>query len=129
MSVNRNRLDNWFWCARFAKSKTLAGKLCRSGKVRVNGNLTKKAHFNIKIGDVVTFPLRFQIRVVRVVGIIDRRGPSKEARETYADLTPYQKIEGSNSLRDRSPVIEPIRGAGRPTKYRRRQFERFKAKV
>ena len=129
MSVSRNRLDNWFWCARFAKSKTLAGKLCRSGKVRVNGNLTKKAHFNIKVGDVVTFPLGFQIRVVRVVKIIDRRGPYKEARETYADLTPYHEIKSSNTLRDRSPVIEPIRGAGRPTKYKRRQFERFKAKV
>ena len=89
MSVNRNRLDNWFWCARFVKSKTLAGKLCRSGTVRVNGNLTKKAHFNIKVGYVVTFPLGIQIRVVRVVRIINRRGPYKEARETYADLTPY----------------------------------------
>ena len=83
MSVNRNRLDNWFWCARFVKSKTLAGKLCRSGTVRVNGNLTKKAHFNIKVGDVVTFPLG----------------------------------------------IQPIRGSRRPTKYKRRQFERFKAKM
>ena len=82
MSVNRNRLDNWFWCARFVKSKTLAGKLCRSGTVRVNGNLTKKAHFNIKVGDVVTFPLGIQIRVVRVVRIINRRGPYKEACET-----------------------------------------------
>ncbi len=129
MSVNRNRLDNWFWCARFVKSKTLAGKLCRSGTVRVNGNLTKKAHFNIKVGDVVTFPLGIQIRVVRVVRIINRRGPYKEARETYADLTPYPKTEFSNSVRDRLPVIEPIRGSGRPTKYKRRQFDRFKAKM
>ena len=129
MIVSRNRLDNWFWCTRFAKSKTLAGKLCRSGKVRVNGNLTKKAHFNIKVGDVVTFPLGFQIRVVRVVRIVDRRGPYKEARETYADLTPYNKIEGSDSFRDGSPIIEPIRGAGRLTKYKRRQFDKFKAKV
>ena len=129
MIVSRNRLDNWFWCARFAKSKTLAGKLCRSGKVRVNGNLTKKAHFNIKVGDVVTFPLGFQIRVVQVVKMIDSRRPYKEARETYADLTPYQKIEGSDSIIDTLPIIEPIRGAGRPTKYKRRQFERFKAKI
>ena len=67
--------------------------------------------------------------MVQVVRIIDRRGPYKEACETYVDLTPYHKIEGSISLRDRLSVIEPIRGAGRPTKYKRRQFERFKAKM
>ena len=57
--MNRDtlRLDKWFWYARFIKSRSLATKLCNSGKVRVNGSLIKKAHQSVAPGDVLTFPV------------------------------------------------------------------------
>ena len=82
------RLDKWLWFARFFKSRTLAAKLCEEGRVRVNRVLTDKAHQAIRVGDVLTFPQARRIRVVKVLGLGDRRGPASEAQTLYEDLDP-----------------------------------------
>ena len=92
MNLNTVRLDKWFWYARFIKSRTLATKLCNSGKVRVNGVLIKKAHQGIRIGDVLTFPLGSDIRVIKILQLGGRRGPAKEAQTLYEDLQPIDQL-------------------------------------
>jgi len=76
------RLDKWLWYARFFKSRSLATKFCASGKLRVNEVVVKKAHYALKVGDVLTFPKGPYIRVVQVVALGARRGPAVEA-QTY----------------------------------------------
>ncbi len=88
MTAERLRLDKWLWYARFCKSRSLAADLCASGRLRCNGALVGKAHFAVATGDVLTFPLGRQIRVVRVVALGERRGPAVEARALYEDLAP-----------------------------------------
>ena len=51
------RLDKWLWFARFFKSRSLATKVCSSTRLRVNSVPVAKAHYSIKVGDVLTFPL------------------------------------------------------------------------
>jgi ribosome-associated heat shock protein Hsp15 len=80
------RLDKWLWCARFFKSRSLAAKACHDGRVRVSGQEAAKAHYSLKVGDVLTFPLGPNIRVVRVMALAMRRGPPAEARGLYEDL-------------------------------------------
>ena len=75
MSGASPRLDKWLWHARFFKSRTLASKLCKSGKVRVNGELVKKAHVVVQPGDVLTFPLGPHIRLIKILKLGLRRGP------------------------------------------------------
>ena len=87
MSEPRPRLDKWLWCARFYKSRTLAADACASGRIRVNGTAVAKAHHGLKEGDVLTFPLGRQIRVVRVLAFACRRGPFSEARRLYENLS------------------------------------------
>jgi ribosome-associated heat shock protein Hsp15 len=82
------RVDKWLWCARFFKSRTLATKACHDGRIRVSGQSLIKAHHAVKVGDVLTFPLGPNIRVVRVVALAVRRGPPAEARTLYQDLAP-----------------------------------------
>ena len=86
--AGEQRVDKWLWCARFFKSRTLAAKACHDGGIRVAGQPLTKAHHAIKVGDVLTFPLGPNIRVVRVVALAVRRGPPAEARALYEDLAP-----------------------------------------
>ena len=125
--MNRDtlRLDKWFWYARFIKSRSLATKLCNSGKVRVNGNLIKKAHQNVTPGDVLTFSVGPNIRVIKIIKLGNRRGPAKEAQALYEDLQPIDQIAKKI---DSTLAPEPAkreRGSGRPTKVQRRAIERF----
>lgn len=84
------RLDKWLWFARFFKSRTVATKLCEQERVRVNRVPVAKAHYAVRIGDVLTFPQARHIRVVRVTGLAERRGTAGEARSLYEDLDPPQ---------------------------------------
>jgi ribosome-associated heat shock protein Hsp15 len=86
--MSGQRIDKWLWCARFFKTRALATKACHEGRIRVSGQVLTKAHYAIKLGDVLTFPLGPNIRVVRIVAFADRRGPASEARGLYEDLTP-----------------------------------------
>jgi ribosome-associated heat shock protein Hsp15 len=112
------RLDKWLWFARFCKSRTLASKLCAAGKIRIGGELVRKAHHLVRPGDVLTFPQGPHIRVVRVVQLGLRRGPAPAARTLYEDLAPPAPREPAAFRR------EP--GAGRPTKVERRAIDRLR---
>jgi ribosome-associated heat shock protein Hsp15 len=83
-----DRIDKWLWHARFFKSRSLASKVCHAGRVRVDGAVVWKAHFHVRPGQVLTFAQGDHVRVVRVLALADRRGPSSAARELYADLKP-----------------------------------------
>ena len=125
--MNRDtlRLDKWFWYARFIKSRSLATKLCNSGKVRVNGNRIKKAHQSVTPGDVLTFSVGPNIRVIKIIKLGNRRGPAKEAQALYEDLQPIDQIAKKigSTLAPEPAKREP--GSGRPTKVQRRAIERF----
>ena len=125
--MNRDtlRLDKWFWYARFIKSRSLATKLCNSGKVRVNGSLIKKAHQSVTPGDVLTFPVGPNIRVIKIIKLGNRRGPAKEAQALYEDLQPIDQIAKTIDSTIAPEPAKRERGSGRPTKVQRRAIERF----
>jgi ribosome-associated heat shock protein Hsp15 len=116
------RLDKWLWHARFFKTRSLASQYCLSGRLRVNGVPTAKAHYAARVGDVLTFPLGDDIRVVKIVALGERRGPAPEAQTLYEDLTvrtPRRETADDDSPAAREP------GAGRPTKSDRRAIDRL----
>ena len=117
------RLDKWLWCARLAKTRSLAAKLIVDGRVRVNGERALKVSRHVRLGDVVTgtgvgAPRLF---VVRVAGEVERRGPATIARSLYEDLTPEAPSQSSELRR-----VEVHRGP-RPTKRDRRRLDAIKA--
>jgi ribosome-associated heat shock protein Hsp15 len=103
------RIDKWLWCARFFKSRTLAAKACHDGRIRVSGQASAKAHQAVRVGDVLTFPLGPNIRVVRVMALAMRRGPPAEARSLYQELAPSGSALSASVAVDRHET-----GAGRP---------------
>ena len=124
MSEATIRIDKWLWFARFFKSRTLAGKRCAAGRVRINGVPISKSHQTVQPGDVLTFPQAHDIRVVKVLDTGTRRGPAGEAQTLYEDLAPPQKKSASTEVKPSSALREP--GAGRPTKADRRAIDRLK---
>ena len=81
------RLDKWLWCARFMKARADCTRLVQEGMVRINRQPTDKAHARLRPGDVLTLPLRGQVRVIEVLSLAIRRGPASEAQTLYRELT------------------------------------------
>ncbi|MGL5010985.1 MAG: RNA-binding S4 domain-containing protein [Paracoccaceae bacterium] len=86
------RLDKWLWQARFFKSRALAVEIIEGGRVRINGQKTRKAGHVLRAGDVLTFPQADVIRVIRVLALGQRRGPASEAQELYQDVDPERAV-------------------------------------
>ncbi len=114
------RIDKWLWYARFFKSRSLATRLCAAGKVRANSEIVRKPHHGLRLGDVLTFPQGGQIRVVRVLGYGERRGPAPLARTLYEDIEPP-------TARGRA-LVHRARIGERPTKRARRALDRLQAR-
>lgn len=80
------RLDKWLWCARFMRARSDCARLVGQGSVRINRQATDKPHARLRVGDVLTLPMRGEVRVVRVIALGRRRGPASEARLLYEEL-------------------------------------------
>jgi ribosome-associated heat shock protein Hsp15 len=80
------RLDKFLWYARFFRSRALARAACEATGVRIAGATLAKAHYAVRVGDVLTFAAGPHIRVLRVKALPTRRGPPAEARALYDDL-------------------------------------------
>jgi len=79
------RIDKWLWHARFAPTRGAAQQLARSGHVRVNRDKVRDAARLVRPGDVLTLGLRRGIRVIRILGIAERRDSFALARLLYED--------------------------------------------
>jgi ribosome-associated heat shock protein Hsp15 len=87
------RLDKWLWHARLVKTRSLASQLVGKGKFRVNRDKIVKPAHPVKCGDVITTAVFGRLRVLRIAGLGERRGPAAEARALYVDLTPAEGTE------------------------------------
>jgi len=88
------RLDKWLWCARFMRARSDCARLVADGLVRINRQVTDKPHARLRPGDVLTLPLRQDVRVVRVLALATRRGPAPEAQALYEEIAEGQEAAG-----------------------------------
>ncbi|HWB52510.1 MAG TPA: RNA-binding S4 domain-containing protein [Stellaceae bacterium] len=95
------RLDQWLWFARFAKSRSLAARLCGAGAVSVNGVAVAKPNHAVRPGDIVTLPQGPWLRSVEVLALGMRRGPASEARTLFRETGAVRRTESA-------PAWEPL---------------------
>ncbi len=86
------RLDKWLWFARFARTRSLAARLCAAGAVTVGGSAATRPSQGVRVGDVVSVPQGRLLHTVRVAALGTRRGPAEEARRLYAPEAPARAL-------------------------------------
>jgi len=79
--------------ARFVKHRSDADALIEGGQVRLNRNRVSKTSQAVKEGDILTITLYSGVRVVKVLGEAERRGPATAAQKLYADLTENPRLQ------------------------------------
>lgn len=89
------RLDKFLWFTRLTKTRAAAQDVAEAGHMRIDGRVIDQAHSNVRVGNVLSFPLHDRVRVIRIEALPDRRGPSPEARACYTDLSPPPVDAGS----------------------------------
>ncbi|MBT7544254.1 MAG: RNA-binding S4 domain-containing protein [Kordiimonadaceae bacterium] len=120
--LSTQRIDVWLWYGRFYKTRSLATKMVRGGKVRLNGKVCKKTSTPVSAEDVLIFSRADDLLIVKIRAFALRRGPASDAQNLYEDLTPVLE------KRETKKVIftsNRERGAGRPTKNERRAIDRL----
>jgi ribosome-associated heat shock protein Hsp15 len=86
VSADRQRIDRWLWNARIVRTRSAAASLALVGHVRVNGVRVAAPGRDVKCGDVVTVALDGGVRVLKVIGLVPRRGNAALASQLYEDL-------------------------------------------
>jgi ribosome-associated heat shock protein Hsp15 len=85
--INTQRLDVWLFRTRLLKTRALAARIIRTGRVRIthNGKCERilKPHTKVRAGDVITFMRERELIHVEVLGNPLRRGPASEAALHY----------------------------------------------
>jgi ribosome-associated heat shock protein Hsp15 len=100
----KTRLDQWLWFARFAKSRSLAARLCAAGAVTINGSTVAKPNQAVRVGDILMVPQGGWQRTVRVCALGVRRGPASEARLLYEEEAAPSRL--SVALSDWIPLLD-----------------------
>jgi ribosome-associated heat shock protein Hsp15 len=84
--LERQRIDKWLWHARLVRKRGDAASLAGAGYVRVNGARIVAPGRMVRTGDVITVALDRRVRVLKVRGFAERRGPAGAAAALYEDL-------------------------------------------
>ena len=87
MSADRQRIDRWLWHARIVRTRDAAASLADAGYVRINGVKIDAPGRFVRAGDVITVALDRSVRVLRVTGFVERRGPASAGPSLYEDLS------------------------------------------
>ena len=123
------RLDKWLWYARFFKTRGAASKAISDGRFRLDGIVMKKPHRQALCDQVLTFIQGDRVRVIKIMALGSRRGPSSEAVLLYEDLTPAPVSPAKTVTVENSEFEARGKGSGRPTKRHRRETDRLKKVV
>jgi ribosome-associated heat shock protein Hsp15 len=91
--IDKQRIDKWLWCARVAKSRSLAARMVSEGHVRVNTRRIETPAKTIHPGDILTIALERQVRVLKVIAPGSRRTAFAEAKALFEELTPTPSTE------------------------------------
>ncbi len=86
----------YLWCARMLRARADCARLAAEGGIRINRQPTEKPHAKIRVGDIITLPIRGDVLVLKVTGLAERRGPATAARLLYR-LIPDASAQGGDA--------------------------------
>ena len=94
------RLDKFLFFSRIVKSRSLASKLINKGHIICEGNIVRKPHKNVYVGNKLTIEIFEKIKIIKILEIPKKRESYSIAKLTYEDQTPIQnKSNTKNEMR------------------------------
>ncbi len=115
------RIDKYLWAIRAFKTRSISTEACKAGRIKFSGKNLKPSHL-VKIGEVYTVQKGAERKVIKVIGLLERRVDAKTAVTFYEDITPLEETHAYKSM-FQTPNLSRDRGAGRPTKKDRREID------
>lgn len=119
------RVDQWLWAARFFKTRSLASKAVKGGKVQVNGKRAK-ASTGVHVGDRLNVTKGESAFEIEVRDLSDQRGAASRAQQLYEETAQSRAIREERAAERRAARTSMPRPSVRPDKKQRRQLRRFK---
>jgi ribosome-associated heat shock protein Hsp15 len=118
------RVDKWLWAVRLFKTRSQAAKACEANRVKCGEKILKPAS-ELKGGELLELPYPEGpgTRIVRVLGLIEKRVGAPEARLACEEITPPEVIE-QRKIWSESRMHRLEGDQGRPTKRNRREIEK-----
>jgi len=115
------RVDKYLWCIRYFKTRSIATKACKEGKIRVNGNIIKPSR-EIYPTDKITVR-KNQVNYELIVLDTPKSRLGAKLVDIYRkDVTPTEALQKLDLL-NYSKDYYRKRGTGRPTKKDRRDID------
>jgi len=118
------RIDQYLWCLRYSKSRTLASTACKKGQVRINTQVVKPSREVIPT-DKVEVRIRQINFEFTVLDIPKSRIGAKLVDIYRMDTTPKTAFE-AQEMQDYSQEYYRQKGEGRPTKKDRRELDDYR---
>lgn len=89
-SPTKIRIDKWLWAARFFKTRQLAVKAVKNGKVTLNSQSCKPAS-TVKVEDELTVQRGYHEMKIEVLSLSDVRGSATVAQQLYSETEDSKK--------------------------------------
>ena len=121
--IEKQRVDKWLWHARFFKTRSIASKIIKSGKVFLNEKKITKTHAMLSFGSRLIFTQGRNRREVEVMSMVNNRVSAKESIKLYNELLNLEVVI-KQSQKNKKFVDRKI-GLGRPTKKDRREIDKL----
>ena len=118
------RIDKWLWAVRIYKTRSLATEACKSGRIRIGGQVVKASR-EVHLEDEIDIHAGVYHKTVRVTGLLHNRVSAALVPEYLEDMTPQSEYDKLKIQQEMKPEFRP-RGTGRPTKKHRRLIDRLK---
>jgi len=124
--MKKVRVDKWLWAVRIFKTRTLATKQCKAGRIKIGEN-PLKASYLISGGETLIVRkngFNFQFLVKE---LLDKRVSAVLAAPCYENVTTEEELKKYESwFYGKAAPEQRIRGTGRPSKKERREIDEFK---
>ena len=117
------RIDKYLWAVRLFKTRSLAAKMVKEGKVLLDGEKVKTAK-DLKVGDVFSIKKNTATFSYQVVELLERRVGAKLVDQYLKDITPEEEIEKFKQYQLAQREYRDL-GFGKPTKKDRRNIRKF----
>ncbi len=115
------RVDKYLWCIRYFKTRSIATKACKEGKVRVNGDLIKPSREIYPMDKITVRKNQINYELV-VLDTPDSRIGAKLVDIYRKDTTLKESLQKLDLLKYSKDYYRK-KGTGRPTKKDRRDID------